>query len=413
MGHGKDRVKRRKPSENRTCRATWLALACLLAIGVVLPATRAQRQLPLPSAQEYHLYLPQVSQPFRVFVPLFLFSASDSLSVPGRPSLPGGSPLLPPVSAASASPVSSPGFVTRWGENLQLNGQPYTFVGTNVSYLAGPFFPEDRMEDIISFLAATGVEVIRVWVEPWCDLNRVERMLDLGRKYNVRFVLTLQDFFGSETGYWFRTEYLTKDLPYVRNIVPRFADRPEVLMWELMNEPTCPSRDSGEDCWDALYRWAQVMSQEVKRLDAHHLVSVGTHRAGFDDLAIDTFRRVHALDTVDIVSVHSEGGKLSQGEWERELTIAHELDKPMYFGEVTMRGHNKRCQPLPGDTLQRRAQAIAADIRQSLEAGVDGYLLWQYAYGGVDMGSHIEYFCGVFDYFADDPVWDVIKAIVE
>jgi len=311
---------------------------------------------------------------------------------------------------ASAVLLQQPtGFVTRFGEGLQLNGQPYTFVGANASYLAGPFFPEEKMPEVISHLAEAGVQVIRVWVEPWCDLGRVERMLDLGREHNIRFILTLQDFFGHEDGFWFQGRYETVDLPHIRNIVPRFANRPEVLMWELMNEPTCPAKDAGQNCWDALYHWAQVTSQEVKRLDPNHLVSIGTQRAGFSNQAIDAFRRMHALATIDIVSIHCEAGKLQQGEFKQELAIAHELGKPVYFGEVTMRGQNERCQPLPDNALQRRAQAIATDIQQSLEAGVDGYLLWQYAYGGVDMGSHVEYFCGVFDYSADDPVWEVIK----
>jgi len=403
---------RTRPSEKRIRKATWLALAGLLAIVAGLPATRAQRQLPVLSAPEYRLYLPQIDQPFHLFVPLFLLSPDPS-PAPWRQPLIGPSPLLPPAHAASPSPGSPPGFVTRWGENLQLDGRPYTFVGTNVSYLAGPFFPEEKMEEVISFLAATGADVIRVWVEPACNLDRVERMLDLGHKYEVRFILTLQDFFGEKDGYWFKAKYLTKDLPHIRNIVPRFADRPEVLMWELMNEPTCPSKDSNRSCWDALYRWAQVTSREVKRLDPHHLVSVGTQRAGFDDLAVDTFRRVHALDTIDIVSVHGQGGKLSEGERKGEIGIAHELGKPIYFGEVYIRGYNKQCQPLPGNALQRRAQAIAADIPQSREAGVDGYLLWQYAYGTVGTGSNIEYYCGVFDYSADDPVWKVIEAASE
>jgi O-glycosyl hydrolase len=173
-----------------------------------------------------------------------------------------------------------------------------------------------------------------------------------------------------------------------------------------MNEPTCPASDSGLDCWDALYRWAEATSREIKRLDPNHLVAVGTQNAGFDDQAGGVFRRVHALDTIDLVSVHRSAGGLP----EKELALAHELGKPVYFGEVYLRGLSESCQPLPDGALEQRAQAVADDLQGSLAAGVDGYLLWQYAYGGVDMGSHIEYFCGVYDYFSDDPVWDGVMA---
>jgi len=378
--------------------AAGLIIVCVLA--VLLPAVQAQQSVTSTPAIAYHVYFPLVGAAAprnRLFLPLL---ASGPVAEPGQSS---GRAVA--SSASQATATNAGGFVTRRGEELLLNGEPYTFVGTNVSYLTGPFFPESNVEGIIAYLSASGVQVIRVWVLPWNDLDRVERMLDLGRKYNIRFILTLQDFYGNLDGSCFR-RYETADLPHIRNVVPRFAQRPEVLLWELMNEPTCPPSDSGLDCWDALYKWAEVTSQEIKRLDPNHLVAVGTQNAGFDDQAGGVFRRVHALDTIDLVSVHRPAGGLP----EKELAIAHELGKPIYFGEVYRRGLGKNCQPLPDNALQRRAQAIADDFQSSLQAGVDGYLLWQYAYGGVDMGSHTEYFCGVFDYFSDDPVWDVMQA---
>jgi hypothetical protein len=383
---------------NGSIRAAALIAVCLLA--VLLPAVQAQQGVTSTVAIPYQVYFPLVggmAPRNRVFLPLLASGPVAELAQnPGK----AVASSAPPATATIAD-----GFVTRSGEELLLNGEPYTFVGTNVSYLAGPFFPESEMEGIIAHLSASGVQVIRVWVLPWNDLDRVERMLDLGRKYNIRFILTLQDFFGNLDGSCFR-RYATDDLPHIRNVVPRFAQRPEVLLWELMNEPTCPASDSGVACWDALYKWADATSREIKRLDPNHLVAVGTQSAGFDDQARGVFRRVHALDTIDLVSVHRAAGGLPK----QELAIAHELGKPIYFGEVYKRGLKESCQPLPGNALQRRAETIADDLQSSLQAGVDGYLLWQYAYGGVDMGDHTEYFCGVYDYFSDDPVWDVIRA---
>jgi hypothetical protein len=379
-------------------RAAGLLVVGLLTI--LQPAAQAQTTVAPAAGPVYYAYVPLMNNTTagsRLFLPLCTSGSTAGLKQ---------SRDQAGASSAAARTASSPaGFVTRQGEELLLNGEVYTFVGTNVSYLAGPFFPESYAEEIIAHLSASGVQVIRVWVLPWNDLDRVGRMLDLGRKYNIRFILTLQDFFGNLDGSCFG-RYKTVDLPHIRNVVPRFAQRPEVLMWELMNEPTCPASDSGLDCWDALYKWAQVTSREIKQLDPDHLVAVGTQHAGFDDQARGVFRRLHALDTVDLVSVHRSAGGLPT----RELAIAHELGKPVYFGEVYMRGHSESCQPLRDDALEKRAEAIADDLQGSRESGVDGYLLWQYAYGGVDMGSHIEYFCGVYDYFSDDPVWGVIKA---
>jgi hypothetical protein len=398
MNHGNN------SSRDRLNTVVWVVMACLLLAGLRLSAARAEKQAPRAAAHTYQLYIPISQAPLRRFLPLF-----------GGPA-PGQQLSATEGRAQSvlqqSTMLAPPCYVTRQGENLMLDGQPYTFVGTNVSYLAGPFFPEDKTEEIISFLAGTGVQVIRVWVEPWCDLDRVERMLDLGQRYNVRFILTLQDFYGHQDGYWFKTKYKTRDLPHIRSIVPRFANRPEVLMWELMNEPTCPAPDANRVCWEALFQWARVTSQEVKRLDPHHLVSAGMQRAGFDERAINTFRDIHALDTIDVVGVHAQGGKVAKGERQLERDMAHELGKPIYFGEVAIRGHDEGCKPLPDGALQKRARAIAEDLKATRQTGLDGYLLWQFAYGSVDVGGgHIQHYCGVFDYFPHDPVWDVIKAL--
>jgi mannan endo-1,4-beta-mannosidase len=384
----------------------WIVLVLTLALvgAAISPTAGAQPRWQTPFPPGSWIWLPQVWRaPYLTYVPIV------QTEVPGEPlALPPAADHADdvPATAAGAAATGQPaptGFVTRAGENLQLNGQPYTFVGVNASYLAGPFFPEANAEQVVSFLARSGVQVIRVWVEPWCDLERVERLLDLGKKYDVRFILTLQNFFNNESGSWFRGLYVTRDLPHIHSIVTLFADRPEILAWELMNEPTCPPKDSGSNCWDALVHWAEVTSQAIKQLDPNHLVSIGTQRGGFDARALDAFRRMHALDTVDLVSIHCEATKLPQQEYAQELAIAHELNKPVFFGEVYLAGRPGNGSPAAKDALARRAEAIAASIQRSREAGIDGYLLWQYGYGPADVTNPL-------DYYADDPVWEVMRA---
>jgi len=378
------------------------ALAVLLLSSKVSPPTDAESVPPSSSGTEYQAFLPQVATPWRWYSPAVMLAAAASTLPDSAQASMAASDLF----GAAPQPL----FVERAGERLLLDGQPYTFLGTNAYYLAGPFFPEALMPEVIATLAGNGVQVIRVFVQPWCDLARIERMLDYGNAHGLRFILTLEDFYGRTDGWWFKSEYKEVGLPHIRNIVPRFAGRPEVLMWELMNEPVCPAQDANQACWDALYKWAQVTSEEIKRLDPNHLVSVGTQRAGFLQQEIDNFRRIHALDSIDIVSVHGSGGRLSEGERALERAIAHELGKPIFFGEVHIAGHDMQCQPLSKTSLEERATAIAADLDHLDELGIDGYLLWQFAYGGVDLGSHMQYFCGELEYFADDPAWQVIEA---
>lgn len=381
-------------SHARRARAATLILLglCVAVVIALEPSVGVHPQL------SYKSYVPLFYQPTftQVNVPLYIGNQAAVLAVENAASQ---------VASNLAQHAPALGWVTRAGEGLEVDGRPYRFVGTNVSFLAGPFFPESKMAEVMSQLAELNVMVVRVWVEPWCDLTRLSRLLDLGNRHGIRFIVTLQDFYGQLDGGWFRGRYQDVDLPHIRNIVPLFADRREILMWELMNEPICPEGDSGRDCWEALVRWAEVTSAEIKRLDPRHLISAGTLDARFDPLAEEAFRQVSSLPTIDVVSVHRPAGGLP----ETELTIARQLGKPIFFGEVQLRGHDANCQPLSSDALLSRAQRIAADLDQSLQAGVDGYLLWQYAYGPVDMGSHIQYFCGELDYYGDDPVWEVLR----
>ncbi len=372
-----------------------LLAACVLSGS--LPAGQAQTPVSATATPLYRLYFPWVPGPaYHAYFPRASSGAADG-------AMAAGSSLWQPDASMAPSNTALTGFVTRQGEQLWLDGQPYSFLGVNVSDLAGPFSPESETEEMIAFLAGNGVQVIRVWVEPWIDLARVGRMLDLGQKYGVRFVLTLQNFFNHETGNWFKNLYESTDLPHIRNIVPLFAERPEILAWELMNEPTCPDKDSNRACWDALCHWAEVTSQAIKQLDRNHLVSVGTLRGGFDARAMDAFRRMHALETVDLVSIHCEANKQPQQEFAQELAIAHELGKPVFFGEVVLQGRPGNGQPTPFGALDLRAQEIASSIQRSRQAGVVGYLLWQYTHGAVDLTNR-------YDYFDGDPVWEVLRA---
>lgn len=398
---------RQVQSAGLAVRVTRCALALAMLLGLAwAPTARAQSSGYPP----YRLYFPWSSGSFQLYLPYFHNAVSDTFTAAWPPASSAGtissSSQSANTSVSSPAPTSVPtssiGFVTRVGENLQLNGQPYTFVGTNVTYLVDRYFADGPQEEIISFLAQHGVQVIRVWVDPDSNLNRVEHMLDLGNKYGMRFILTLENFFNQQDGWWFKGRYLTVDLPHIANIVPRFANRPEILAWELMNEPTCPPNDSNSACWSALVNWAEVTSQAIKKLDPNHLVSVGTQRGGFDEDAMDAFRQMHALPTVDLISIHCEANKVPQQEFGQELAIAHELNKPVFFGEVALAGRSGEGEPTPNGALENRAQEIATSIRRSRAAGVDGYLLWQYGYGPIDLTNRL-------DYYNNDPVWNVIQ----
>ena len=177
------------------------------------------------------------------------------------------SPAVPQVAAAQARPALA-GFVTAQGDQLVLDGKPYHFVGVNATYLTLTYFLDGQVEPIIRYLAETqGVNVIRLFFTPGQDLNRLQLVLDLGNKYGIRYIVALQNYHFHKSQSWFAERYVDEDLPHLRETVTRFRDRPEILMWEMMNEPSCGPENGSKQCVDHMYNWAQAVSQEIKQLD--------------------------------------------------------------------------------------------------------------------------------------------------
>jgi hypothetical protein len=59
------------------------------------------------------------------------------------------------------------------------------------------------------------------------------------------------------------------------------------------------------------------------------------------------------------------------------------------------------CGPLDGDrSPAARAERVKSDLREALDDGIDGYLLWDYAASG---------YCSKFGFAADDPLWDKLR----
>ncbi len=319
---------------------------------------------------------------------------------------PEADPATPHLPAIAA--VTPAGFVQARGSSLVLDGEPFYFLGVNASYLMSEYFPDDEIEPIIRYLAETGgVNVIRLFYQPGKDPERFERILDLGRQYGIRFIVALQDFYFYKTQTWFDVHYKEEDLPHIRAVVPRFRDRPEILMWELMNEPGCAEGDEPKRCQQHIYNWASAVSAEIKALDPHHLVSIGAlsaegtryHRSNYEDM--------HELPTVDVISLHRFVGKTSR----TEMRLATELNKPIYVGEAWESAYRKdRCEPKDGTALADRAEEIGEDLEWSFEHGLDGYLLWQHDPGAVEMGDgDKQWYCSEFTFLAGDPTYEVLR----
>jgi len=413
--------------------AAIAAAALLLGLSVWWPKARAvptsppapTRALTLPPIPNtpapvvYQIGLPNISVPAPTteLAQVALPTATEATPT-ALPFTPAPSKTAPPQIAAGNASGACEGIVTRAGDQLKLDGEPFHFLGTNAAYLMESYFPEREIEPILAFVGDTFPNaVLRIWVLPGNDLDRLERILDIGAEYGVRFMIAFDDYNRGRDEHWFQSTFRMDYLPHVQEVVKRFRDRPMIAVWELMNEPTCGSEGLSQSCLDAEYGWAKETSEAIKALDPCRPITVGT--SGFvwgNGPDLDNFRRMHALPSIDLASIHKEVGKAEEYITE----IVESVQKPWFFGEVYYKVYNDGCQLIRSGLLEERANAVEADIRASLDAGASGYLLWQYAAGAVDMGDKIQWFCGWYEYFRDDPAharirstdWDLAQWIL-
>ncbi len=296
--------------------------------------------------------------------------------------------------------------VVRTGDKLTFNSQEVKLIGMNVAYILEEWFPEDQWEEIFKFLSQYGNTVrIPVFPEHAQDLDRVERLIRLGGKYDLWFIIVLEGYMAADyptkNEWWFRYGYKTEYMDHLRNVVTRLRDRPEIALWQLMGEPSCAPEGGRRSCYNALVEWARVSSEEIKKLDPCRPVAVGMISVGGPQpQGEEAWRKMHTFPSIDAVTIHA----WTDVWYERELRIADELNLPVLYTEVYHRAYKKNGRLLRKGVLEERVTTLQEFMQRSFEAGVDGIILWQYTHQG---------YPGELDYKQSDPVWEVLGEFSE
>ena len=293
--------------------------------------------------------------------------------------------------------------VVRTGDKLTFNGREIRLIGMNVAYILEEWFPESEWEPILAFLAQSGNTVrIPVFPEHARDLDRVERLIRLGGKYDLKFIIVLEGYMAADyptkDEYWFQWGYKDEYMAHLRSVVTRLRDYPEVALWQLMGEPSCAPEGGRRSCYNSLVEWARVASEEIKELDPCRPVAVGMISVGGPQpQGEESWRKMHTFPSIDAVTVH-----VWTNVWdERELRIADELNLPVLYTEVYHRAYKKNGRLIRPGILEERTPIIEEYMQRSFETGVDGVILWQYIHQG---------YCGELDYDQSDPIWKVLQA---
>jgi mannan endo-1,4-beta-mannosidase len=340
---------------------------------------------------------------------------------------------------AHAAPA---GFVVRDGQHLMLDGRPYLFTGANIYnansvnnywYTLGTGDGLDRaLRDL-----GPGTNVIRAWFGQWLanptgsgiDWTVFDHTLSTARAHGYKVIVTFGDQDGtwddgvSKTldSQWYQFGYASQVSRHVspwgaRNsmtyrdfvsaVVARYKSDPTVLMWQLMNE--AETKRSDGSCSSAtddagamvLRRFADSMGATIKRIDPHHLLTLGTIGTGQCGTSGDRFRTVYASKYLDLTEMHDyvASENIIGDRWNGmalRLEQSRSLNKPLFVGELGI-------DPQEVGGLSARAERVAQKLAAQFAAGVVGVVAWEWRNAGETDGDR-------FLFGPGDPMLDSLR----
>jgi endo-1,4-beta-mannosidase len=308
--------------------------------------------------------------------------------------------LRPSDTQIHHSPAQPDGFVSHKGTQLYRHGVPFRFIGVNCYRLA-EFAPEAGA--IFHHLSQHGIRAVRFWAfQTHCgptgrDFTKFDQLVAAAIQHDILLLPVLENHWSQCThseGYkWKPPEWYAagwQSVPfagsplsyrdYIRALTSHYRDQPQILAWQLMNEPEIYPDTSANH--QTLRRFARQAAREVKSAAPHHLVSLGLLGLGQPSTTGARYRALHDFPEMDIVSAHDHGymkepmpGKqapLRRNHFYADLLDARALKKPFLATESGI------AVEWTGGNLDQRAAYFRAKIRAFFEAGGVGYLLWNY-----------------------------------
>lgn len=280
-----------------------------------------------------------------------------------------GADLVAPTSGSALAPA---GFITRSGDALALDGQPYRIAGVNYYPQRSPwdyFWPQYNTQIIdqdFAIIHSLGLNTVRVFipfeqfggahVDP-IFLMRLADLLDRADTHGLKVIVTLFDF---------RADYRMLLWPeadrHLETLLTRFADHRAILAWDLKNEPDLDYTAAGRETVNA---WLGHTSRLARLYDPNHLITIGWSAPA----------AAHTLtESVDLVSFHYYAPPSSLPASYIALRAAAP-DRPILLGEFGLPTWNSFVFP-NGHNEAEQAAYYADTLSMLRAADSAGYLAW-------------------------------------
>jgi hypothetical protein len=358
--------------------------------------------------------LPIISAARPVAVP----PPAEGLKPLKRPPAP---PALQPLGRddLALGPAKAPGpvrqAVVRDGDRFEIDDKPFRFAGMNAYDLAATAGRSQAdLEKELRTIAASGATVVRFWAFARYPAADIQRVLDTSQKLGLglRFIPVLGDQWdwidtGSDKKFkdkdWYTNGYKENYLPHLQETVKALGNRPEVLLWEIINEPIVKPWE-----FDTFRAFATTAAREVKA-NGGRMTAIGSFGGLQAGLLPHQYRKLAEMPEIDAVSMHDYARTWHSEGWSKGLTegiltwfgdkelamnarTAEKAGKPFYIGEVGTKVRHAGWKVAP-DMPQVRtpAEAMAGNLsrgRLAFAKGAAGVLFWGPQPDGRSMDGH-------------------------
>ncbi len=210
---------------------------------------------------------------------------------------------------------------------------------------------------------------------------------------------------------------------YVADIVPRYADSPALMAWQICNEPR-PHRNTTE-YKRLMADWIQATARQIKELDGNHLVSTGSEGMIGCGIDMDLWQEIHAMPEIDYATIHiwpTNWGWVKREEAtdsvERAIvmtdeyiadhaSLARAMGKPLVLEEFGYPRDNQSIDPAAPATARQKYYAHIIDGFRN-DSLLAGYNFWAWGGEGVPgetyTGDPAHEPQGLFSVFATDTI---------
>ena len=307
--------------------------------------------------------------------------------------------LVAAIMALNSAPAAPTELITAYGDEFNLAGQAYRFVGVNIRgichYGKGDILvwtSEGHIDENLDGVVNMGGKVVRLFAP--CkfathqeNVNRLKNVLDKMQTRNLKAIVCFTDLYntgfcpkGDESYYmsqpggwtllddtWFKTGYLINYKPYVQLAVTQLKDHNAIFAWELGNELTDIKDPS------AILAFTADMASTIKGIDPWHMVTTGY--IGVDHTQVGEIQgyNMYADSNIDFITEHSYNGS----EQSQNHAVHSRLRKPLVIEEFGWEAsHGNR---------QTNTQAMM--VRYMDERMARGFMNWGYQAQSYDIGD--------------------------